>query len=255
MKIIIDGKQYEAQAGETILQVARREGVKIPTLCHNDALPGLGTCRLCIVEVIQNNRAKVVTSCVYPITREIEVLTKSEKIIKMRKRIIKFLYDRTPRNEEINKLRIEYGIPNITINVDNPEQCILCGLCVRACEKLGTSAIATVNRGIDKKISTPYDEPSKVCIGCGSCAYVCPTNAIKIKEEAGVRTIWGKEFKMMKCSECGEFFATKEEYYYAENKLSEEKKSKDILCEKCRKKQNANKLKDIFENVEYQYLK
>lgn len=241
MQITIDGIKCEANPGEYILDIARRNGIEIPTLCHSDALPGQGVCRLCIVEVIDNDRSRVVTSCIYPVTKEIEVKTHTEKIIEMRKSIIMLLSARAPQNELINKLREEYGIaPVERFKVDNSEGCILCGLCVRACDEVGLSAISTVDRGITKKISTPFDEPSKVCIGCAACAYVCPTDAIKIQESGGYRTIWGKTFEMLQCSSCGEYFITREHYEYVKNRS--EHTSDEILCDKCKKKTAAMKL-------------
>lgn len=250
MKITIDGKQCEARSGEYILDVARRNGINIPTLCHSDALPGQGSCRLCIVEVIERGRSRVVTSCIFPITREVEVLTKSEKIINMRKTIVMLLSLRAPQNEYMKKLREEYGIQDKEIerfNVDRSEECILCGLCVKACEEVGTCAISTVNRGVTKKVSTPYDEPSAYCIGCGACAFVCPTGAIKISDSNGHRTIWNKEFKLIKCEECGHYFATQEQMDYIKHKLGTE--TNEMLCEKCRRVLLAEKLKNVFENT------
>ena len=249
MKIMIDGKQYEAEYGEYILSVCKRNNIYIPTLCHSDALPGQGSCRLCIVEVIERGRAKVVTSCLFPITKEVEVLTKSEKIMSMRKTIITLLVARAPQNQYMIKLKDEYGILDEEIerfNVDNSEQCILCGLCVKACEEIGTSAISTINRGITKKISTPYDEPSKSCIGCGACSFVCPTGAIKMVDTGDKRSIWGKTFQLLKCKDCGKYFGAKEHFDYTTKKLNES--DRDIICEDCKKKMVAEKFKDVFEN-------
>lgn len=247
MKIIIDGKSCEADYGEYILQVARRNNIYIPTLCHSDALPGEGSCRLCIVEVIDKGWSKVVTSCIYPITREIKVVTNSDKIKAMRKTIIMLLSARVPNNDAVGQLREKFEVEEVTrFKSDNSMECVLCGLCVKACEKVGTSAIATVNRGVTKKISTPYDEPSSVCIGCGACAYVCPTEAITISESNGNRRIWGKEFELLKCEVCGECYATKEEIEYSAKKLNEI--SSQQICERCKKKLNADKFKSIYTN-------
>lgn len=245
MRVLIDDKECEASYGEYLLQVAKRNNIYIPTLCHSEALPGEGSCRLCIVEVIDKGHRKVVTSCIYPITKEITVVTNSKRIMNMRKTIIRLLSARVPNNETVRKLREEFDIKDLTrFSKDNIEQCILCGLCVKACEKLGTSAISAVNRGVTKKISTPYDEPSLVCIGCGACAYVCPTKAINIIEDDGRRRIWGKEFQLIKCESCGEYYATKEEVEFSTNKLN--KTSIQNICRKCRKKFNAEKLKEIY---------
>lgn len=248
MKITIDGIFCEAEKGEMLLQIARRNNIYIPTLCHSDALPGLGTCRLCVVEILDRGRKGVVASCIYPVKNEIEVFTHSDKIKSIRRNLLMLLYARTPQDETIDSLRKEYHVPdNIRFSGDKDEHCILCGLCVRACQELGTSAISTVNRGITNKVSTPYDEPSTQCIGCGSCAYLCPTNAIKIEEINGVRTIWNKEFRLVRCTRCGKPFATKEQLEYNRKKLGED--HVELLCESCKKAVTGEKLRDIYERV------
>lgn len=245
MEIIIDGKKCVAKNGEYILNIARRNGIHIPTLCHSDALPGQATCRLCIVEVIENGRNKVVTSCIFPVTGEMEVVTNSEKIQRMRKTIIRLLSARAPKNEYIKKLREEYGLSaEARFSGDDKENCILCGLCVRACDEMGISAISTVNRGIGKKVSTPFDEASDVCIGCGACAFVCPTGAIKILDKDGIRHLWNKDFELVKCQKCGEYFTTQEHIEYMKKKFGEDKCYS--FCEKCRKKAAGEKMAESY---------
>jgi len=248
MNIKIDGKICQAERGEFILDIARRNNIPIPTLCHSDALRGQANCRLCVVAVLENGEEKIVASCVYPVTKEIEVVTNSAKIVNIRKTIIMLLAARIPNNELLNKLKEEYSVPQPTrFKSDNNEQCLLCGLCVRACEKVGPAAISTVSRGITKKVSTPYDEPSKMCIGCGACAQVCPTGAIKIREAGQERTIWHKNFKLLSCEHCGKYFITPEELKYIKDKLGTA--TGELLCENCRKVSISQKLKDIYENA------
>lgn len=248
MYITIDGVKCVAQEGEYILPVARRNNIYIPTLCHSDSLPGQANCRLCIVEVIEKGRNKVVVSCVFPVKEGIEVKTNTEKIRNMRKTIIKLLSARVPECEELKRLREEYGVQDFSRFKTSPEEkCILCGLCVRACDELGTSAISTINRGITKEVSTPYNEPSVDCIGCGACAYVCPTNAIEIEEAGGRRRIWNKEFTLIKCSRCGRYFITKEESEYINKKL--DGKTNMDLCENCRRKLTTEKLMEVCKNT------
>ncbi len=240
MEIIIDGKKVEAQYGETILEAAKRNDVYIPTLCHSEALPGLATCRLCMVEIVENGVTKRVASCSYPIQSEIEVVTDNEKLRRIRKTLLKLYYTMAPNSEMIRKLMEQQDVREFNrCKVDTENKCTLCGLCVKACETMGTNAIYTVFRGAAKKVGTPFDEPSEPCIGCGACASVCPTNAIEYLEENGTRAIWGKTFKMVQCKACGKYFATEEEIAYLYQKLGDDIDIKK--CETCRKKANANR--------------
>lgn len=246
MKIVINGIACEAEQGEYILAVARRYGIDIPTLCNSDALPGLGSCRLCIVELVERNRSKVVASCIYPITREVEVRTDTPKIIRIRKAIMKLLLSRSPENQCLNSICEKYGLgpSDMPEPPEKIDDCILCGLCARACEELGANAISTVGRGTGKKISTPYEEPSDVCVGCGSCAAVCPTGAVVMEEKGGIRRIWGKDFELLKCKRCGQYYAPAEYIEFVEKKSGE--KLEGQYCSNCRKSINSEKFKDIY---------
>lgn len=244
MKITINGKVCECEKGEFILPIARRNGIEIPTLCHHDGFSGQGACRVCIVEVVEKGRGKIVVSCVYPVEKECEVFTDSEKVQKQRGMILALLHKKAPGSEEISELCSRYNAPVIERFVEEPEnKCVMCGLCVKACTELSAGAISTVNRGVTKEIATPYHEPSSSCIGCGSCAYVCPTGAIRITETASERTIWGKTFSLVTCESCGRVIGTKEEIAYAAKRAGREP---DTLCDSCRKKQIALGFKAIY---------
>ena len=244
MIIKINGKECECEKGEFLLQIARRNGIEIPTLCHHDSLPGQGACRLCICEVFERGRGKVVVSCVYPVEKECEVETDNEKIRRQRGMILALLKARAPESKEIAALCEKYNAPVIDrfITIDK-EKCVLCGLCAKACGELGAGAISTVNRGVIKAVSTPFNEPSAKCVGCGSCARVCPTGAIQIKEDYNTRTIWGKEFPLVHCPECGAVLGTKEELELAAQKSGEPVRE---LCDDCKKKQIAKVFADIL---------
>lgn len=233
MIIKINGKECTCEKGEFLLQVAKRNGIEIPTLCHHEAIEGQGCCRLCIVEVIERGRGKIVVSCVYPIEHECEVLTDSEKVVRQRRMILNLLRARAPESAEIEELCEKYGVEKIDRFVKiNESKCVLCGLCVKACNELSVGAISTAMRGIDKEVMPPYREPSEVCVGCGSCAAICPTNVIEITETDTTRTIWGKTFDLVRCSRCGRVIGTPEELAYAAQKSGEEIAT---LCPDCRK--------------------
>ncbi len=244
MTITINGIPCACEKGEFLLQVARRNGIDIPTLCHHDAIEGQGCCRLCIVEVVERGRGKIVVSCVYPVEHECQVYTDSEKVRRQRGMILRLLEKRAPERPEIRALCEKYGAPEIDrfVKVDGGK-CVLCGLCVKACGELSVGAISTVNRGITKEIATPYHEPSGVCVGCGSCASVCPTGAIDIEETEDTRTIWGKTFKLVRCARCGRVIGTPEEIAYAAEKAGQEP---DQLCGDCRRAVMADVLAQTY---------
>lgn len=247
MKVIINNIIYEGLPGETLMGLAKRNNINIPNLCHKGGIEGQGRCRLCMVEIIEGKKTKIVSSCVYPIWDGLEVITDSDRIIAIRKNIILLLLLKTPNNEYINYLAKEYGVkaPERYIDYETKENCILCGLCVKACEKMGTSAISLVNRGTTKKVSTPFDDPSKDCIGCGACAEVCPTNAISMTDKNGIRTIWNKEFELVKCSLCGKVYTTDEALKFIESKLGGDE---ERICNRCRIKLISSKFKESYKN-------
>jgi NADH dehydrogenase/NADH:ubiquinone oxidoreductase subunit G len=237
LEITIDGKSIHAKKDEFILQAAKREGIYIPTLCHHSAIAGLGTCRLCIVEVDEGSGCKVVASCVYPLKRKCEIFTKSEKIIRQRRMIISMLRDRASQDPYLQQLCTEYSVPLSKRAVVPPHlNCVLCGRCAAACAVLGNGAISTVGRGTAKKVSTPYDTQSADCIGCGACAKVCPVAAIECTETRDTRTIWNKTFRLIPCDRCGTPFTTKEALDLVRERVLSHTCSIGRLCPDCRKK-------------------
>jgi formate hydrogenlyase subunit 6/NADH:ubiquinone oxidoreductase subunit I len=240
--ITVDGKSCEAHRGETLLGVCRRNGVFIPTLCFHEGLGGLGACRLCIVEVIERGRSRVVVSCVYPVEREIEVQTQSAAVREQRGVILTMLHHLAPNAEMITQMAkfMGVGLPRLADKPDG-DRCVLCGRCTTACELLGTGAIAKVNRGTDREIATPYHEQTSECIGCGSCAHVCPTGAIVFQMTEDSFSIWGKTFDLLRCDRCGKPYTTREQFEY----LRDHRHGPDQpLCDECEKKATARLLKD-----------
>ncbi|MGB9841240.1 MAG: Coenzyme F420 hydrogenase/dehydrogenase, beta subunit C-terminal domain [Candidatus Bathyarchaeales archaeon] len=183
--LTIDGVEVKTRKGTPLLEVARQIGVEIPTLCYYSFVSPYGSCRLCSVEITtKSGRNRIVTSCNYPAEDGLKVETKSEKVLMVRKGVLELLLARCPKVVRVKNLAREYGLTEPTLWVSDPdEDCILCGLCVRACKELvGVSAINFAMRGVKREITAPYHKFSDDCIGCGVCALVCPTGSRKIRQ-------------------------------------------------------------------------
>lgn len=182
--LTIDGVKVKALKGTPLLDVAKKIGIEIPTLCHLSVVSSLGACRICSVAITTTGgRRRIVTSCNYPAEEGLIVETKSKDVAKVRRKILELLLARCPKVVRIKNLAMLYGVkePNLWVE-DESEDCILCGLCVRVCSELiGVSAINFANRGVKRVITTPYNEFSEDCIGCGACAMVCPTGSKKVR--------------------------------------------------------------------------
>jgi len=207
LTVEINGRQITAPYGARLLDVCHREGIHIPGLCFHHTLPGYAACRLCVVELHKGNWSKLVTSCEYPLLKEGERFsTDSNKVWKSRFTSAELLLARAPEArtvlEKVLRRPIETSARFVSLEVDN-KKCVLCGLCYRLCSAQGTAAISTTGRGAHKVVTTPYHEANDACIGCGSCAAICPTGAITMREPPGKRAIWRQLFELEKCPTCG----------------------------------------------------
>jgi NADH dehydrogenase/NADH:ubiquinone oxidoreductase subunit G len=204
IKIIIDGKEVSAEPDQTILEVARENGIFIPTLCYSPALDAAGMCRLCMVELYEGRRKKYVTACNFPLRREVEIKTNTEELRQGRKILIELLMARCSNSEELKRLAVEYGCDLSRFSSMN-EDCLLCGLCARVCEKVGGRALTLSGRGVEIHVNTPFGEVSQACIACGSCVQICPAGAITMEDVDGERIlkIHGKEISRIKLYQCG----------------------------------------------------
>ena len=200
-KITIDGRDLEFEEQLTILEAARRLQIKIPTLCYNEHLEPYGGCRICLVEATTGTapqRPRLVPACTAPAADGMIVVTNSERVLESRRFIIELFLARCPESEQILELAAEMGVDPNGQNLDVVGQyllkrapkrestnCILCGLCVRVCQQIPERyALSLKERGIHRKVTPLFEKVAESCIGCGSCAYVCPTQTITI-EEAG----------------------------------------------------------------------
>ena len=219
VEVIIDGKPYKADAGDTILKVARANGIEIPTLCFLKGVNEPACCRVCVVEV--EGMRNLVTSCSTKVREGMKIKTNSSKVLQARKTAIELLVSNHNKNClncdknlkcSFQKLCEQYHCDTekfagecVSAPIDDSNhsivrdvsKCILCGKCVAVCAKRqGCSAIGKVNRGFETKIATAFDKPMQesTCVGCGQCVLVCPTGALTQKNNLNdVLSILGKE--------------------------------------------------------------
>jgi heterodisulfide reductase subunit A len=187
--LTIDGQRIEAEDGQTILEVCRKNNIYIPTLCSHPVLEPYGACRLCTVEVTRRGWSTLQAACTHPAWDGLEVKTSSDPVMEARKIVMGLLLSRAPKVPIIKQLAGEYGVYEPPYAVADPdEKCILCGLCVRVCNDVVKAHVLNFSQhGVDRVVGPPFMEKTRECIGCGACTIVCPTGAINIVlEEQGI---------------------------------------------------------------------
>lgn len=174
MDITIDGIEFDTPEGRTVLEAAKFLGLEIPTLCHQEGLSSWGGCRLCVVEIGEGSKAKLVSSCTYPVENGLKVRTASKRVVRARRVIIELLLSQCPSSKTLQDIAAKIGVQKIRF-APKWEDCIQCGLCVRICEEqMQAGAIGFTGRGKELKITAPFDAKSDVCRTCGACMYICP---------------------------------------------------------------------------------
>jgi bidirectional [NiFe] hydrogenase diaphorase subunit len=212
ISLTIDGRKVEAIEGSSILEAAREHAIEIPTLCYHEALEPYGGCRLCMVELETPRAGRLVASCTYPAEEGMVVRTHSEMVLKSRRMTVELLLASAPQAIMIQELAAELGVQQPRVNLGDND-CILCGLCVRACREIvGASAISLVNRGFNKEVSPPFEIGSNACVGCATCVQVCPTGAIRLEDVLSNRSVhrWESEFARTACKICGDHYLAPE---------------------------------------------
>ena len=205
IQLTIDNIAVEVIEGTTILDAAKKIGVKIPTLCHHEDLCVAGNCRICVVEV--QGQRNLSASCATPATNGMVIKTNTPKIRKTRRDLLGLLVSEhntqcttcyRSMNCELQLLASEYNVDNnIFLSVlkesdkkidrssysieKDPSKCIRCQRCVRTCSELqGVNALTVAHRGEHMRIETFMDLPLNevVCTNCGQCVNRCPTGAL-----------------------------------------------------------------------------
>ena len=236
-KLTIDGKSVEVEENASILAAVTKAGIDIPTLCFNEELSPAGACRLCVVEVTKDGGSALMTACDNPAYEGMVVSTKSPMALEARKMAAEVLLAQNPTSQKLQKVARSLGIEKVRFTLP-PRECILCRQCERSCrEVVGASAVSFISRGLGREVEPQVVFDQERCIACGSCAYVCPTAAMKLTDENGKRTITtptGKmEFTLKACARCGAFFAPEKQLAYMARKSGLPQEKFD-LCLDCR---------------------
>lgn len=212
--LFINNQEVEFTDEKTVLEVIRNNGFNVPTFCDRPELSQFGACRMCVVE--QEGRG-IQASCTMPPRAGIKIFTHSAKVRKIRKTILELLLANHDRecttceksgNCDLQRYAEEYDVRSIKyptmkkedmLEIDDtnpsivrdPNKCILCGACVRACKEFqGHAVLGFANRG-SKTVVQPMNgrKLSEVdCVYCGQCQAVCPTGALTIKSD--VEKVW-----------------------------------------------------------------
>jgi predicted molibdopterin-dependent oxidoreductase YjgC len=229
VKVTIDGLSIEAKEGTRLLDVARQNGVRIPTLCYHRDLSPTGNCRMCVVEV-QGARF-LQAACVTTVWDGMVVTTNSPRVMRGRKLTLEMMLANHPRDClvcdvsgscELQDLAYEYqvevpewGNKGTRYKVDsdsNPfirvdfNKCILCRRCVQACAEVqGRFVWGVANRGFNECIVAGADTTmlEARCESCGQCVAYCPTGALSDKMSYGLGRAHQVQKVTTTCSYCG----------------------------------------------------
>jgi len=202
LNVKINGKEATVPEGTVVLEVCKKNDVEVSNLCYNRKLKPFAACRTCMVETVVDGKKELVYSCTHPVAEGMEIKTATEETDRYNKACLEMLLVEHPLdcpicdksgvcplqdNTDLLQLydgRFETQRRNEPSIKTNPiiefylNRCIMCGLCVRACDEIqGVQALDFHKRGMSVGIGTANDEPLD-CEFCGQCITVCPTGAL-----------------------------------------------------------------------------
>jgi len=218
--LIIDGKEVSAGENQSILQVARENGINIPTICNLEGLSSVGACRLCLVEV--KGSPKLFPACVTSVTEGMEVTTTSDRLARYRRRILELLFaernhicsvcvsnnhcelQAMAKDLGLSHVRFPYMYPALEVDASHARytmdhnRCILCTRCVRVCDEIeGAHTWDLMGRGTQARVITDLNQAwgsSDSCTSCGKCVQVCPTGALSEKGKSAGEMLKRRQF-------------------------------------------------------------
>lgn len=230
IELTIDGKRMYGMLGQTILEVAEKNGIYIPTLCYHPRLPLTGVCRICVVDVGRPDRLEA--ACTTPISEGMAVHTKNERITKARRMNVELLLSQHKcdcltceqngncRLQDIayelgidlEQIRFRTGNPQRPVDdsspviIYDPGKCILCGRCVNACNYVRNHGILNLKyRGFETTVIAGLDSllVDSGCVACGECAQMCPTGALTERMARFKGRSWELKKFTTTCPYCG----------------------------------------------------
>ncbi|MCB1068782.1 MAG: bidirectional hydrogenase complex protein HoxU [Kiritimatiellae bacterium] len=216
----IDGRDCGARDDQTILDVARENGIDIPTLCHLSGLEPIGACRLCIVEI--EGMRRPLPACCTKAAEGMKVTTQTEKLQEYRRTTLEMILSEgnhicavcvSNGHCELQELARQLGVDHIRLPMLNPNRevdashprfgidrnrCILCARCVRVCGDIeGAHTWDLMGRGIDSAVVTDLNQPwgeAESCTSCGKCVHVCPTGALYERGKSTAEMLKRRQF-------------------------------------------------------------